>query len=151
MLKQADAIAKVKGSNKYPDINGNILFYQTEYGVIVAAQIYGLPVDNNLCKENLFGFHIHEGKMCSGNSEDNFSEAMSHYNPNNCNHPYHAGDMPSLIGNNGYAFQMFLTDRFKVSDVIGRTVIIHAKPDDLRTQPSGGSGEKIACGVIKNE
>lgn len=43
---------------------------------------------------------------------------------------------------------MFLTDRFKVDDVIGRTVIIHDKPDDFTTQPSGNSGEKIACGII---
>ena len=42
-----------------------------------------------------------------------------------------------------------LTDRFSINDVIGKTVIIHAKPDDFTTQPSGNSDGKIACGVIK--
>lgn len=45
---------------------------------------------------------------------------------------------------------MFMTDRFTVNEVIGKTVIIHLHPDDFATQPSGNSGEKIACGVIKH-
>lgn len=80
---------------------------------------------------------------------DPFSNAMAHYNPENCPHPYHAGDMPPLFGNQGYAFLMFLTDRFMVRNVIGKTVIIHDNPDDFTTQPSGNSGAKIACGVIQ--
>lgn len=59
-----------------------------------------------------------------------------------------AGDMSVLFGNNGYAFSVFLTNRFRLSDVIGKTVIIHKDPDDYITQPSGNAGEKIACGVI---
>lgn len=148
MLREANAMAKVQGSESYPEINGSVLFYQTDYGVIVAAQIYGLPVSKEKCHNPVFGFHIHEGEKCEGNSSDHFADAMLHYNPEKCLHPYHAGDMPPLFGNEGYAFQMFLTDRFKVDDVIGRTVIIHDKPDDFTTQPSGNSGEKIACGII---
>ena len=59
--------------------------------------------------------------------------------------------MPPLFWNNGYAFQMFLTDRFTVKEIIGKTVIIHDNADDFTTQPSGNSGEKIACGVIEKE
>ena len=44
---------------------------------------------------------------------------------------------------------MVYTDRFYPEDVIGKTVIIHSEPDDFRTQPSGDSGEKIACGRIE--
>ena len=47
------------------------------------------------------------------------------------------------------AYLSVLTDRFNVSDIIGRTVIIHNMPDDFTSQPSGNAGEKIACGVIK--
>ncbi len=87
--------------------------------------------------------------MCSGDSNDQFSGAMAHYNPCDCKHPHHAGDMPPLFENDGYAFNVFLTDRFEINEIIGRTVIIHSNPDDFTTQPSGDSGTKIACGVIK--
>lgn len=58
--------------------------------------------------------------------------------------------MPPLMGTDGKAFSMFMTDRFTVNEVIGRTVIIHLHPDDFAAQPSGNSGEIIACGVIKH-
>ncbi|MCX7614928.1 MAG: superoxide dismutase family protein, partial [Clostridiales bacterium] len=65
-----------------------------------------------------------------------------------CNHPGHAGDLPPLFGNYGHAFMAVFTGRVSVSEIIGRTVIIHASPDDFTTQPSGNSGKKIACGQI---
>lgn len=43
----------------------------------------------------------------------------------------------------------FFTDKFKVRDIIGKSLVIHENPDDYRTQPAGNSGRKIACGVIK--
>jgi Cu-Zn family superoxide dismutase len=42
----------------------------------------------------------------------------------------------------------FFTDKFKVKDIIGKSIVIHQSPDDYRTQPSGASGKKLACGVI---
>ena len=81
--------------------------------------------------------------------DDPLANAMSHYNPDGCVHPYHAGDLPPLFGNDGLALSLFLTNRFSVDEVIGRTVIIHDHPDDFVTQPSGNSGAKIACGVIR--
>jgi DNA invertase Pin-like site-specific DNA recombinase len=63
-------------------------------------------------------------------------------------HGNHAGDFPVLFSNNGYTYMKFFTDKFKPGDVIGRAVIIHENPDDYRTQPSGNSGKRIACGVI---
>ncbi|MBP3600475.1 MAG: superoxide dismutase family protein [Clostridia bacterium] len=56
--------------------------------------------------------------------------------------------MPPLFEVNGRAFSVFLTDRFSVPQILGKTVIIHALPDDFTTQPSGNAGEKIACGII---
>ena len=44
----------------------------------------------------------------------------------------------------------FYTDRFEPEDIIGHTVVIHSQADDFRSQPSGDSGEKIACGIIRN-
>jgi Cu-Zn family superoxide dismutase len=57
--------------------------------------------------------------------------------------------MPPLFAGTGRAFLAFFTDRFTVDEIIGRTVVVHAKPDDFTTQPSGNSGSKIACGQIR--
>jgi Cu-Zn family superoxide dismutase len=84
-----------------------------------------------------------------GDPEDPFMDAGSHWNPDNQPHGNHAGDFPVLFSNNGQAKMKFFTDRFKVRDVIGKTVIIHQSPDDYRTQPSGNSGKRLACGIIR--
>ena len=146
---EPSAIAQVNGNSHYPDINGRVKFYQTEYGVFVVAEIFGLPVSPGICGNDIFAFHIHDGASCSGTGEDEFADSGSHYNPDECSHPYHAGDMPPLFLSGQRAFLAFLTDRFTVDEIIGRTVIIHDKPDDFTTQPSGNAGKKIACGEIK--
>jgi Cu-Zn family superoxide dismutase len=143
------AIAKVRGSAEYGTINGTVRFDQTKFGVLVSAQIFGLPASDSPCKKRIFAFHIHSGSTCTGNQEDPFANVGTHYNPDNCEHPNHAGDLLPLWGNDGYAFETFLTDRFSVDEIIGRTVIIHSNPDDFTTQPSGNAGQKIACGQIE--
>ena len=77
-----------------------------------------------------------------------FSDAGGHYSKVSAGHPFHSGDLPPLFGNDGYAWYAVLTDRFSIEDIIGRTVIIHADPDDFTSQPSGKSGKRIACGVV---
>lgn len=147
--RKPQAIAIIKGSDKYPSLSGFVRFYQTNYGVIVLAEISGLPKPEKDCKQPIFAFHIHSGSSCTGDANDAFAAAMSHYNPGGCQHPYHAGDLPPLFGANGRAFSMFLTDRFSVKEIVGKTVIIHSGPDDFSSQPAGNSGNKIACGVIR--
>ncbi len=149
------AVAVLTGSRNYPQISGTVSFYQTGQGVIVAAQVSGLPATGGMptsggdCGGSFFAFHIHEGDSCSGNAEDPFANVKQHYNPAGCEHPFHAGDMPPLLGNQGYALSAFLTDRFSVREIMGRTVIIHSGTDDFHTQPSGNAGTKIACGEIR--
>lgn len=143
------AISDIHGSDSYPDIAGCVRFYQTSAGVVVYAQLKGLPSDETSCHERIFAFHIHEGCECSGSTEDPFSGAGAHDNPHNHKHPYHAGDLPPLFGNNGTAAAVFLTNRFRIQEIIGKTLIIHDQPDDFTTQPSGKAGTKIACGVIR--
>lgn len=142
------AVADIRGSEYYPDIQGMASFYQTPQGVLVKAEVYGLPVFEGFCEKPIFAFHIHEGGSCSGNATDYFADAGAHYNPYNCLHPYHAGDLPPLLGVGGMAYSIFLTDRFTAEEIIGKTIIIHDMPDDFSTQPSGNSGAKIACGEI---
>lgn len=143
-----DAIAIIAGGAQYPEINGSVKFYQTTRGVLVVADIFALPMINRSCKGDVFGFHIHSGSACTGNNEDEFAGAGTHYNPSLCPHPYHAGDMPPIFVAGSSAFLCFITNRFTVDEIIGKTVIIHDKPDDFTTQPSGNSGKKIACGEI---
>lgn len=149
LMHKPNTCAVINGSEKYPNISGIVYFYQLRNGVLVAAEINDLPYSDSICKNQIYGFHIHSGNKCEGNMTDPFSKAMTHYNPNNCLHPFHVGDLPPLFGNHGYAFSAFVTDRFTLSEVIDRTVIIHGNPDDFTSQPSGNAGKKLACGVIK--
>lgn len=143
MRKRFDALAEMRGSDEYPDVFGNVTFKQLRSGVYVTVEMFGLPDTNDI-----YAFHIHEGILCSGDDKDPFADAMGHYNPGNSEHPYHAGDMPPIFNCRGYSYMTFLTDRFSVSSIIDRTVIIHAGVDDFISQPSGNAGSKMACGEI---
>jgi Cu-Zn family superoxide dismutase len=143
------ACAHIIGSSSYPRLSGLINFYMVNSGILVVAEVSGLPIPSQLCGPSVFAFHIHAGSDCSGTKEDPFANAGAHYNPNHCDHPEHAGDLPPLFANEGYAFMAVYTTRFSVQEIIGRTILIHASPDDFTTQPSGNSGEKIACGQIE--
>ena len=148
LSRRPDGIAVLRGSEAYPSIHGTVLFYQTEEGVVVAADVEGLPDPSGSCAQPIFGFHLHEGGACTGNESDPFADAASHYNPDGCPHPHHAGDFPPLLGNDGHALSVFMTNRFTVREILGKTVIVHASPDDFSTQPAGNAGTKIACGVV---
>lgn len=149
LRKRPNAMAQIKGSEDYPDLKGAVYFYQTKFGVVVVVFVSGLPQNEGKCKQHFFAFHIHEGNSCTGNETDFFADAKTHYNPQNCPHPYHAGDLPPLLGTGDIAFSAVLTDRFNVKEIVGKTVIIHSSFDDFTTQPGGNAGTKIACGVIK--
>ena len=142
------AVAMVRGGEKHPEVLGIVRFYQTDKGVLVASEVTGLQNPQSTCDNSIFAIHIHDGTSCQGNETDPFAKAMSHYNPKNCPHPHHAGDLPPLFANKGYAFSVFLTDRFTVDEIMEKTVIIHTNPDDFTSQPAGNSGEKMACGII---
>ena len=144
-----NSAADISGGENYPGIRGRVIFRQQKNGVLVTADIYGLPTGETGCDSGVFGFHIHEGEDCGSNGQEPFSNTKGHYKPGDCPQPYHAGDLPPLFENDGYAYMSFLTNRFTATEIIGRTVVIHLKPDDFHSQPSGNSGEKIACGVIK--
>ena len=123
-------------------MHGTVRFIPRKNGTLVVAEISGLPATDI----GFFAFHIHEGGNCSGLG---FPNTGSHYNPDDRDHPLHAGDLPPLLSSGGSAYLAVMSDRFRVKDVIGRIVVIHSGPDDFRTQPSGGAGDKIACGVIR--
>lgn len=136
------AFACIDGGDETPDLSGVVKFYQSRYGVLVSAEVYGLPR-----KDGFFGFHIHEGESCGGEA---FAETKNHYNPEARPHPDHAGDLPPLLSAGGRASMTVLTGRFRIPEILGRTVVIHGGSDDFHTQPGGDAGTKIACGVIKS-
>lgn len=139
------AQAIIKGSGNYPDINGKVEFFQTKDGTLVLTEINNLPENQT---GNFFAMHIHNANNCEQDENKNFIDSP-HFNPTNTLHPNHAGDLPVLLSNNGKAFSLILTNRFNVKEIIGKTVFIHENADDYRTDPSGNSGLKIACGVIE--
>ncbi len=102
------------------------------------------------------GLHIHEKGDCS--AADGAS-AGPHFNPGGHNHggldqsPRHAGDLGNIsVGADGMGKLEVVLKGLTVapgeSSVVGRALVLHEKPDDLRTQPSGNSGARIGCGVI---
>ena len=148
LTQRPQAWAKLSGSRAYQNLAGTVYFYQTKCGVLVAAEVSGLPGGAGKGTDGVFGFHIHNGSVCSGAQDDPFANVLTHYNPDDSPHPYHAGDLPPLFSCNGRAFLAVLTGRFCLKNVIGKTVVIHSGPDDFTTQPAGNAGNKIACGVI---
>jgi len=147
------AYGKILGGPLAPNINGDIYFFDVAGGTEVLVEVWGLPLyrpgyDGNEPIGPL-GFHIHEYGLCEVTSiGEPFESAGGHYNPDNQPHGNHAGDFPVLFSNKGYARMSFFTNKFKPKDIIGKAVIIHENPDDYRTQPSGNSGRRLACGVI---
>ena len=137
------AFAEIKGDSDAPKLRGRVSFQQKTNGVLVTANIHGLPKYN---RSGFFGFHIHSGGSCKG---EDFPETKGHLNPDKKPHPMHDGDLPPLLSNNGFAYMQVLTDRFNIGEIIGRTIVIHAESDDFESQPGGDAGEKIGCGEIR--
>lgn len=136
--------ADIHGDKNFPSLHGTVSFIKACRGTLVITELYGLP-----SPDGVYAMHIHSGSECSGSEIAPFDNADSHLNPDNTTHPFHMGDLPAVFSNNGYAWSAVYTDRFFPAQVIGHTVIIHISSDDYRTQPSGNSGEKIACGEIR--
>lgn len=140
--KRPNAVAQIQGGKEAPRLSGCAHFYQENGCVLIEARIFDLQKES---ETGFFGFHIHEGEICSGT---NFSGKGSHYTLSDQVHPKHAGDLPPLLACQGNAYLSVRTDRFSANEIIGRTMVIHSDPDDFHTQPSGCTGRKIACGVI---
>ncbi len=130
--------------------SGEVRFTQQGARLAVVARVSGLKPNQ------AHGFHVHEKGDCSS---PDATSAGGHFNPGGAPHggpgvPHHAGDMPSLAADaQGNAQARFTIDGSLAGDAApafaGKAVIVHAMPDDYATQPTGNSGARIACGVIR--
>ncbi len=150
------AVASLRAAPVAPGVRGTVEFMSVPGGTLVTVRVTGLPryQPGTAISDPVgpHGFHIHEFGNCAVGDPDNpFLAAGGHWNPDGQPHGNHAGDFPVLFSHapGGTAMARFFTSRFRVDDVIGRSVIVHLHPDDYRTQPAGRSGLRIACGVIR--
>lgn len=135
---------------------GTVTFVETPGGLLVQARLEKLP-------EGAHGFHIHETGACA----PDFGAAGGHYSPAGAAHGYrseggfHAGDLPNIhVQADGTAeadmFATWLTLQdspkadapYPLDDGDGSAIMVHARADDYAAEPSGSTGERIACGVI---
>ena len=148
------AIAEIRGGPLAPAIRGYVMFQAVPDGTWVTVNLTGMPhyqpAREGRQPVGPFGFHIHQSGECRvGDPSDPFQAAGGHWNPDNQPHGNHAGDFPVLFSNDGKTMMSFFTNRFRVPEVVGHTVVIHENPDDYRSQPAGNAGRRLACGVIK--
>ena len=143
---KAIAVLHPTAGNK---VAGTVTFTPAADGVQVHAEITGLTPGKH-------GFHVHEFGDCSAVDA---SSAGAHFNPTSQPHAgpdataRHEGDMGNVEADaSGNAKLDYVDHQISLMNdaksAIGRSVVVHAKPDDLKTQPSGDSGARIACGVI---
>jgi Cu-Zn family superoxide dismutase len=133
------------------DVTGTVTFTQTGTQVKIVADITGFAPNTT------HGFHIHDkGDL----SAPDLMSAGGHYNPGHHIHggpstsPVHEGDLGNLTADaNGAVHYEITVDDISIvgehNNVIGKSVIIHAKPDDFSTQPTGNSGGRVAGGIIE--
>jgi len=143
---KAIAVLQATPGNK---VNGTVTFTEVADGVQVQADITGLTPGKH-------GFHVHEFGDCSAADA---SSAGGHFNPTHQPHAgpdaaaRHVGDMGNIEADVAGTAKLNYVDHEisltkEQSSIIGRSVVVHAKPDDLKSQPAGDSGARVACGVI---
>jgi Cu-Zn family superoxide dismutase len=129
-------------------VKGELTVNNEGDAVYIRGEITGLAPG----KEH--GFHVHEFGKCD---LPDFKSAGEHFNPTKAPHNEHLGDLPNARADengratiNALAKGPNLVDKDGApSAILGKSIVVHALPDDYKTQPSGGSGARVACGVIR--
>ncbi|MEQ7049666.1 superoxide dismutase family protein [Paenibacillus alvei] len=165
LLLSACVAKETMAGVKSPSVNVNII--NTKGDSIGTAQLtqvgnkVQMAIDVQGLSPGKHGIHFHAVGRCD---TPDFKTAEAHLNPTHKEHGfenpkgYHSGDLPNLeVGEDGKAQATFTTEmvtleKDKPNSLLksgGTALIIHAQPDDYKTDPSGNSGDRIACGVIQ--
>ncbi|HEY9115650.1 MAG TPA: superoxide dismutase family protein [Bacteroidales bacterium] len=128
---------------------GTVTFSKVKGGVRIILEMKGLTPGKH-------GIHIHEFGDCSA---PDASSAGAHFNPEMLehagpmDHSRHEGDLGNIVADeNGNAHLDYVDTKISLKgkdSIIGKSIIVHQNEDDLKTQPTGNAGPRIACGVIK--
>ncbi len=146
-MKVTKAIA-VLHSTEGNSVTGTIRFEHTGEGIHVTGEVKGLTPGKH-------GFHVHEFGDCSA---PDATSAGGHFNPTNEAHgapkaeAHHIGDMGNVEADASGVAKVDMTLQFLSFDgptsILGRGLIVHAGADDLKSQPTGDAGARVACAVI---
>jgi len=130
---------------------GTLTLAETSAGVAISGRLTGLP-------PGVHGFHVHAVGRCE---PPDFTSAGGHWNPTGRSHGMnnpagpHLGDLPNLTVASDSSTSVQVTTPGgslrgdnAILDTDGSALVIHAGPDDYQTDPSGNSGNRIACGVV---
>jgi Cu-Zn family superoxide dismutase len=130
------------------DVHGIVTFTRSGSNIKIVADVDGLTTGKH-------GFHIHQWGDCS---KPDGTSAGGHFNPENKDHGgvddmnRHVGDLGNITADeNGHAHLEMEDNVISFSgkhSIIGRGIIVHAGEDDLKSQPTGAAGARVACGVI---
>jgi superoxide dismutase, Cu-Zn family len=149
-LAQAQEVTKAAAQlepKSGSQVTGTVTFTKVGDEIQVVADIQNL-------KPGKHGFHIHEKGDCSAADA---ASAGAHFNPTQKHHggpmtaEHHTGDLGNLEADASGKAHLDWKGKLSLSgtdSIIGKSVVVHEKEDDLKTDPSGNSGARIACGAI---
>ena len=161
LITSAPAFAKTAAVTAHADLKngkgedaGTVTFKQVKKGVQVKIDLKNLPVGEH-------AVHIHAKALCDA---PDFKTAEGHFNPETKQHGFqnpmghHDGDMPKNVmigeghvGQASFTLNYISLDPAAPNSILangGTSVVVHEKADDMKTDPTGNAGNRLACGVV---